>query len=327
MKYIKIYNILTAAASAAVLFVGCAGSGGKGASAPQARPFPYVQVPGVVAAEQEAAVEYAAEHYWDALTDLKGEYACDSSLVRGVKKSDVEAAFANWLGLLSNQDISRSRKNMSLLYSKAEACEEADTASNVFETMKGLVEKYLYDPNSPLRNEDLYGVYAQRLSGCGRLPQWERDKYAREASLCALNSLGTPAADFEFSDRMGVTRHLYDIKADYTLLFFSNPGCKACKEIIEALTNVLSVSGLISTGRLAVVNVYIDEDLAAWYDYMPIYPKDWHNGYDPNGVIRADTLYNVRAIPSLYMLDKDKTVLAKDAPQENIFAFIENLGK
>ena len=214
-----------------------------------------------------------------------------------------------------------------MLYSKADACESADTASNVFETMTGLVEKYLYDPNSPLRNEDLYGVYAKELSLCGRLQEIEREKYAREAALCSLNGIGTPAADFEFSDKRGVTKRLYDIKADYTLLFFSNPGCKACKEIIETLTDALAVSGLISTGKLAVVNVYIDEDLSAWYEYMPIYPEDWYNGFDPNGVIRADTLYNVRAIPSLYLLDKDKIVLAKDAPQENVFAFLERLGK
>ena len=320
----KLYKIFIAAASAAVLFAGCAG---KKTSAPQSRPFPLVQVPGVVAAEQDAAVEYAAEHYWDAFTSSKGEYVCDSTLVHGVKKADVEEAFANWLGLLSNLDISRAKKNVSVLYSKADACESADTASNVFETMTGLVEKYLYDPNSPLRNEDLYGVYAQKLSLCERLEQLEREKYAREASLCSLNGIGTHAADFEFSDKRGVTRRLYDIRADFTLLFVSNPGCKACKEIIETLTDALAVSGLISTGKLAVVNVYIDEDLSAWYEYMPIYPEDWYNGFDPNGVIRADTLYNVRAIPSLYLLDKDKIVLAKDAPQENVFAFLERLGK
>ena len=89
---------------------------------------------------------------------------------------------------------------------------------------------------------------------------------------------------------------------------------------------MLEVGNLIREGRLAVVNVYIDEDLSAWYEYMPIYPEDWYNGFDPNGVIRADTLYNVRAIPSLYLLDKDKIVLAKDAPQENVFAFLERLG-
>ena len=33
-----------------------------------------------------------------------------------------------------------------------------------------------------------------------------------------------------------------------------------------------------------------------------------------------DLLYNVRAIPSLYLLDRDKTVLLKDAPEDRVFA-------
>ena len=143
--------------------------------------------------------------------------------------------------------------------------------------------------------------------------------------MCSLNSTGTPAADFVFSDAAGRTFSLYDIEAEYTLLFFSNPGCHACEDIIRVLSEQISVSSLIESGRLAVLNIYIDEDLAAWYEYMFIYPEDWYNGYDPNGIIRTDTLYNVRAIPSLYILDQDKTVIMKDAPDQRVFSFLASI--
>ena len=91
------------------------------------------------------------------------------------------------------------------------------------------------------------------------------------------------------------------------------------------LSEQISVSSLIESGRLAVLNIYIDEDLAAWYEYMFIYPEDWYNGYDPNGIIRTDTLYNVRAIPSLYILDQDKTVIMKDAPDQRVFSFLASI--
>ena len=80
---------------------------------------------------------------------------------------------------------------------------------------------------------------------------------------------------------------------------------------------------MISAGNLAVLNIYIDEDIAAWRDYMPVYPEEWYNGFDPDYVIRTDMLYNVRAIPSLYLLDEDKTVIMKDAPESRVFSFIE----
>ena len=94
-------------------------------------------------------------------------------------------------------------------------------------------------------------------------------------------------------------------------------------DIINVLKGDPYVSEMIADGRLAVVNVYIDEDIAEWRSYMPIYPDEWYNGFDPDLAIRTEVLYDVRAIPSLYVLDEDKTVLMKDAPENNVFAFLQ----
>ena len=75
------------------------------------------------------------------------------------------------------------------------------------------------------------------------------------------------------------------------------------------------------------MNVYIDEDVPAWYRYRKEYPEDWYNGYDPDLAVRSDMLYNVRAIPSLYILDKDKNVIMKDAPEGKVLAFIASLDR
>ena len=137
-----------------------------------------------------------------------------------------------------------------------------------------------------------------------------------------MNRVGTKAADFRFEDKNGIVRRLYDIKADFTVLFFSNPGCEACKEIILSLKEMPQVDKMIAARKIAVLNIYIDEDLEAWRSYMPIYPENWYNGFDPDFVIRMDQLYNVRAIPSLYLLDKDKTVIMKDAVTGNVIDFL-----
>ena len=214
---------------------------------------------------------------------------------------------------------------MSRLYDRALACEKKDTSSNVFETFASLVDKYLFDPNSPLRDEDLYGAYAACLAAYEGYTDVQREKYARDARLCALNKVGTRAADFRFADRRGKMRALYGVEAPYTLLFFSNPGCEACMSIINVLKEDPQISSMISSGRLKVLNIYIDEDLDAWRSYMPVYPEEWYNGFDPDFVIRNETLYNVRAIPSLYLLDSEKTVLLKDAPENRVFEYLYGL--
>jgi hypothetical protein len=58
---------------------------------------------------------------------------------------------------------------------------------------------------------------------------------------------------------------------------------------------------------------------------MPIYPDRWYNGFDPDLAIRGESLYNVRAIPSLYLLDKEKVVLMKDAPEKKVFDYLNRL--
>ena len=289
-----------------------------------ALPFPDVKAPAMMQDRQEIA-EYMAEHWWDGLTDPQRNFPCDSALVSGVKRGDVEQKFANWTVVLGAVDYTHAVKSVARLFDRAVACEKKDTASNIFESMTDIVQKYLYDPNSPMRNEDFYGPYVERLSQCELVEEGMRQAYAFDAKMCALNRVGTKAADFRFSDSRGRIRRLYDIKADNIILFFSNPGCTACMDIINTLKSIPAVAHGVASGRLAVLNIYIDEDLNAWREYMPIYPEEWFNGYDPDYVIRTDVLYNVRAIPSLYLLDKDKKVIMKDAPEARLFDWLSQL--
>lgn len=314
-------NIKSLTISASLLLLAGCGTNSKKAEQFRALPFPDVLPPAMVD-NPVAMTEYMALHWWDGITDISRSYPCDTLLVSGVRVGDVEQKMANWTNLLGVVDMSVVEKSMDRLYERAAACEKKDTSSNVFETFVGLVDKYLYDPNSPLRNEDYYAFFAARLAGSELVESVMKDKYARQVRMAALNKVGTKAADFRFADKRGRMFSLYEIKAELTLLFFSNPGCTACKEIIDVLNNDPVISGLIADGKMKVLNIYIDEDLDAWRSYMPIYPETWYNGFDPDLVIRGETLYNVRAIPSLYLLDRDKTVLMKDAPESRLFDWL-----
>jgi thiol-disulfide isomerase/thioredoxin len=300
-----------------------AGCKDKKAEQFSALPFPDVKAPAMMQDRQELA-EYLAEHWWDGLTDPQRKYPCDSSLVSGVSRRDVEQKFANWTVVLDAVDYGVAVKAVNRLFDRASACEKKDTSSNVFESMTAIVERYLYDPNSPMRNEDFYGPYVSRLAGSELVDEAMREAYDYDAKMCALNRVGTKAADFRFSDVKGKTHRLYDIDSDFVVLFFSNPGCTACMDIINTLKSSPQVVEGLATGRLAVLNIYIDEDLEGWRKYMPVYPQEWYNGFDPDFVIRTDMLYNVRAIPSLYLLDKDKKVIMKDAPEGRLFEWLDS---
>ena len=306
----------------AVTICSCTGTGKK-AAGPLLRAFPQIQMPSMLEGEQRA--DYAADHFWDRFLSQEGDFLCDSLTVAGVKADEFEGNFATWIGILGNMDAARALSCIDGLFPRLEASELADSSSNIFSRFSSLMKKYLYDPNSPYRNEDLYGHYAGKLASSELTDPLLKPSYEYTAGLCSLNRTGSPAADFRYVDAGGRSHRLYDNKADYTLLFFSNPDCSACKEIIAQLRSIGKLDSLIESGRLAVVNVYIDEDIAAWKAYSGQYPKNWSSGYDPEFSIRESVSYNVRAIPSLYLLDSEKKVLMKDAPQERVLGFINTL--
>ena len=94
------------------------------------------------------------------------------------------------------------------------------------------------------------------------------------------------------------------------------------KELAQDLDSYAELTELMENGTLSVVDIYIDEDIDAWKAHRAEYPAKWINGYDPAFIIRTDLLYNVRALPSLYLLDAQKTVLLKDCTPEKLFAYL-----
>lgn len=188
-----------------------------------------------------------------------------------------------------------------------------------------LEDFFLMDPNSPYRSEELYIPVLESLLASPFASEEERLHAEWVAPRLRLNRLGTPASDFNFVTRDGRPHTLYGTldqrKPAQTLLFFSNPGCPNCKEITDLLSADPDIQARLADGRLLVLNIYPDEDLQAWYDYLDEYPKEWLCGYDPDQIIRSDTRYWLRAIPSLYLLDEKKRVVLKDAPPEKVLVY------
>ena len=306
------------------LFPACDGKKDKGAGAPVERSFPPMPTVPSMITDANEAYEYIATHFWDAF--LGKSYPCDSSLVNGVRNLEVEKAFGMYAALLEmNCSRDFATKAMSGLFSSVERFGKENDSSNVFGFFEKMVPKFLYDPNSPYRDEDLYLPYVSGLSVSDLVSEDMRQAYSYDASMCSINRAGTPAADFSFTDLKGRRHNLHGIKAGHTLLFFSNPGCHACKEIMEKIEGNKVLQTLISDGKLAVVNVYIDRDITEWKALAKDYPASWYSGYDQDYSVRSGVKYNVRAIPSLYLLDSEKNVVLKDAPEERIIQYLEKI--
>ena len=309
-------------ASAVLLLSACCGrSGVTGDSA--TRNFPEVSVPSIYT-EREDVEDYVLAHFWDTFLDTSAEYRCDSAYVAGVERKQLASEVASYLSILQSVSPDKALESISAFYRSLEDFQKADTTSNAYTFVTEAVEYYLYDPNSEIRNEDLYIPFASGMAASPFVGDGKRVSYSHAVEMCSLNRPGTPAADFRFTDTEGRSHTLYGEKSPLTVLIFVNPGCKACEDVVGAFESD-KVFSLISSGWIQILGIYIDEETDKWKEGSDDLPAHWLNGCDPDGVIRRDQIYSVRAIPSIYILDENKNVLLKDAPLSRVVTFLENI--
>lgn len=268
--------------------------------------LPSVQLPVIpsIIADENARMEYALLHYWDDTDFSDPRWESHTSIM--------EEAFARFIALANvYPDPDTAGKAVRILMKRAQ-----QTASpRNYDMMTELADKYLYDPNSPLRNEELYIVVLESLIGNDSLEEVYKIAPRERLRMSLKNRVGTKAGDFGFISSTGAKVTLYGLKADWVVLFFYNLGCPACREVREEMMAVLETEPLASMmhdGSLKVIAVYPDEDMSQWKSYAEDIPAEWINACDPAQRINGEELYDLRAIPSLYLLDRNKTVLLKD---------------
>ena len=206
------------------------------------------------------------------------------------------------------------------LFSKLDSLALQGERRPLLEVMKR-AEHYFYDPNSPVLDEEIYLCALNGILAAQSLSELDKMQYEYQHRICSLNRAGTPAADFAFELLNGKMGSLYGIKGDYTLVFFNNPGCHACGEILQTVVDSPVVQ-MVSAGKVKVLAMYIDEDLQAWKENCSKFPKEWIYAHDHNMILRDNNIYGLRAIPSLYLLDKEKRVILKDAPVGMVISYL-----
>ena len=289
---------------------------------PGPQPFPLPTVPSLITSGPDVQ-NYMVTHYWQPFFAEDRIYSRDTSLIGGVTREDFREAYTNYATMLMTADVAKGLRAQESLMAAAEKLKEKDPQSKVLESLMSIADAMLYDPQSPIRNEEMYiPVEEAKTASKFTSPEEKADAEALLPRL-KLNRLGTTAADFVITQRNGRKINLHDIQANIIVLLFSNPGCENCKEVIDRLKS-LNLDAAIAAKTLAIVNVYPDADLQEWKAYAPNYPSNWVNGYNAELDV-AGGLYNLRAIPSLYVLDENKNVVFKDVDPVILVSYLRPL--
>lgn len=283
--------------------VGLAACGGRAPRRPAATTAetPAVFLPAIAPAAlaPEERVEWLRWHYWDNF-----DFA-DTTFLARADTLQLFEAYARYVQLLFSAPTDGAPMD-SLM-------RRAAVSRPMLDYFAMLADQVLGDPNSPLRNDEFYIPVLRAQLSSPWYDEYERLAPEYRLSLASQNRIGEQANDFRYTLASGATGTLYDLRAEYVLLFINNPGCPMCREIREAISASPMLTELIEHGRLRVLALYPDENLDEWRAYREQIPASWINAYDDGCVLREKGLYDLSAIPSLYLLDAQKRVLVKDA--------------
>lgn len=305
-----------------LLFASCGGPGGerkrtsaeasKTAVADTATSVPThkldLPTPPAILSEGEQR-EFLAEHYWDHFDFADTTWCADTAAL--------ESTFAPWAALLGRLTQERAAALSGDLIRRA----ETEPAMQL--CLAEVAEKFFYEVNSPFRNEELYIPVLEALLDSQTIDTLYQIRPRAQLASALKNRPGMRAADFVYTRGDGTTGRLYEVDAEYTLLLFYTPDCPNCAAVERYILASEAFISLTDPGRMKVLAVYPGRDPELWREHLPQMPGEWIVGHDAQRAIDNQVLYDIRATPSLYLLDRDKRVILKDARVEHIEAWLK----
>lgn len=279
----------------------------------QTQTFPFPDIP-VMLTQPEDRKAYLLQHYWD-----KFNFA-DTALVNN--REVTEQAFANLLSLMADETTAAGLVEESM----DNFCSGMEQHEHARRVCMQMTDDYLYNPNSPYYNERIYAVYLKRMLQSKEVDEVSKSSLQFRLTLISRNVPGSKASDFAYYLPDGSRHTLARTKVSNNrlLLVFYDPECPSCHETMQRMTADATLAAAVDARQLTVLAVYTEGNEEAWRKSLADIPEGWIVGQDRQAV-KDGALYDLKAMPSLYLLDGEKKVLLKDAAFDEIIKNISSL--
>ncbi|RYY13007.1 MAG: DUF5106 domain-containing protein [Chitinophagaceae bacterium] len=259
------------------------------------------------------AYRYYKDHYWDGVSFR------DDRLVRTpFFEAKVEKYFRDLV--VPNPDSIIAEVDHMLLASRG--------TSEMYQfLMVHFVQKYV---NPEYMGQDavfvhLFEKYVNTGQATFFTPTYKEFLTKRAYSLMA-NLIGQPASDMQMVDSLGKQTNLYSVKSPYTVVFFWDPTCGHCKEVVPHLDSMYRAKW--KAQGIKIYGVMVDGGKENWVKYtkenkltgwVHVYQtKEQQDAEAAAGKPGFRQLYDVYQTPVLYLLDSEKRIIAKKLSYQQI---------
>ena len=193
------------------------------------------------------------------------------------------------------------------------ALDASKKSRNLHFALFDFLEHEFGNVKSLYRDEQLYVAMLKDILKLADMEETRKKFYEYELNLITKNQPGEQAVNFNILLSNGDTTNLYAIDAELLLIYFQNPDCPTCGEFREKMKNMESLYHALSSGKLKILTVYFEENEELWRNYLKTKAfTNWVHGWNYDLEISEKHLYDVRIIPTIMVLDKNKKVIKKD---------------
>lgn len=265
--------------------------------------YPLPDVPSSLKQPEERAA-FIIEHFWDKADIEKADLEKDGS--------KLEQSFVDFLSVFPYSTHDVKVKGINNLLSK--------TRENygIYFKVIDLAERYLYNEDSPMRDDDTFLIFLDCLVSDPTVDETHKLRPFYLIDSIKKNHPGSQASDFSFETRDGDKTTLYGLESDTDiLLMFYDPECEHCEEVINNLSDDKEFVRAVNDNIIKVLAVYSGDNKELWNDTKNSLPSAWIVGYE-DGSLQDEEIYIIRSLPSVYLLDRDKTVKIKEMDVKNI---------
>lgn len=238
--------------------------------------------------------DWLMEHFWDQM-DFKKTKTVDQNALNhafGVYISALEYANIKKGDESIDKLISQISKNPSLSLQFAKAAEE-----NLYGPRAGRIMSW-YDP--------IFVKFLNNVVKNKNIKKERKVKYERLSKIISGTMTGQMPPEFDYKTPEGKISR-YHPNGVITIIEFGSSDCIDCRLAKLKMDTDVQFSTLVDKGKINVL--YIDTNpKEGWEEELKSYPSNWYVGASD----AVPDLYDLRRNPSIYVIDREGKVAAKN---------------
>ena len=180
-----------------------------------------------------------------------------------------------------------------------------------------------YEQPKVVGTDGLYVHMFEKYYATGVMPVTDSStiqKIGERVATLKPTLVGKPFVDPAVSDTLRKPIVLNSIKADYTVVYFYSPSCGHCRDSAPKLKEFADAN---RSKGVTVMAVAVEQSAEDWKKFINEFKlQKLVNGYDYTFQTDYRHQYDVWTTPTVYILDKNKKILARKLPVEQIEDFI-----